>query len=61
MTDQHRPEDRHPEDPIEAALGDAGKRLRSQAPDEVASRQALARVNEGAHALHHGNAHGGRR
>jgi hypothetical protein len=49
MTDQHRPEDRHPEDPIEAALGDAGKRLRSQAPDEVASRQALAQVNESAH------------
>jgi hypothetical protein len=50
MTDQHHPDDHHPDEPIEAALGDAGERLRSQAPDEVASRQALARVNEGAHA-----------
>jgi hypothetical protein len=49
MTDHHHPDDGHPDDPIEAALGDAGKRLRSQAPDEVASRQALARVNEAAH------------
>ncbi len=32
-------------DPIDAALGDAGKRLRQQAPDAVASRQALARVH----------------
>ena len=33
-------------DPIDAALGDAGQRLRRQAPDSVASRQALARVTE---------------
>jgi hypothetical protein len=50
MTDQHHPDQNSPDDPIEAALGDAGRRMRSQAPDEVASRQALARVNERAHA-----------
>ena len=33
-------------DPIDAALGDAGKRLRREAPDAVASRQALERMNE---------------
>ena len=33
-------------DPIDAALGDAGKRLRREAPDAIASRQALERMNE---------------
>jgi hypothetical protein len=43
MTDEH-----HPDDTIETALGNAGDRPRSRAPDEVATRQALARVNEAA-------------
>ncbi|HYN31557.1 MAG TPA: hypothetical protein VES40_02950, partial [Ilumatobacteraceae bacterium] len=33
-------------DPIDAALSDAGKRLRREAPDVIASRQALERMNE---------------
>lgn len=37
-------------DPIDAALDDAGKRLRRQAPGDIASRQALARMNERADA-----------
>ena len=48
MTDRSDTNDSN--DPIEAALGDAGKRLRRQAPDAVASRQALARLNEQADA-----------
>jgi hypothetical protein len=60
MTDQNHPDQNHPDqnhpdqhspsDPIAAALGEAAERLRSQAPDEVASRQALAWVNERTHA-----------
>jgi hypothetical protein len=50
MTDQNQPGQHQPDDPIEAALTDAGRRMRSRAPDEVASRQALARVDERAHA-----------
>ena len=43
MTDRSDTNDS--DDLIDAALGDAGKRLRRQTPDAVASRHALARLN----------------
>ncbi len=48
MTDHDGRHDPH--DPIDGALGDAGKRLRQQGPDAVTSRQALARLTERAEA-----------
>ena len=42
--------DHDPNDPIDSALEAAGRRLRQQAPDEVAARQALTKVEQRAYA-----------